>query len=568
MESLGSAVDKKERIFPWLEGLFLGLLVLLLVAAGGETVRASYHGLLHSRVGDAVWQQGLMPENPYHAGAALRYYTLYPALGVGLGRLGFGPLWGFALLNGLAAILYAPALDALGRSFQLKFRARRFAFWASVLGFNAFGWFGLFFADSAELGQAPVFVLKALCWSGSPFYWDARLQAFLPKFLNVSSFALALAPALWAMAAATTRPVGGKELSWVQVLAAGFSLGLALALNPLAGGFAALCMASWKLPVLWQKGPARWQWPAAAILAGLVAFPFLVPAFAKAERSESWIGPLAVAGQAWSNGLGPLLLLLPLGILGWRKMEKETRLAWTFAAGLAALLLMFIPLPWGNEYKMARLGAVLWALPAGVCLQGLAARKPILAWALLALAAPTSIWTATAYAAWGNQEVRLPLRWAQGEWRIASERIANPIPEALLQAAENAPAEAVLLMHPAQPGSRVSGGLVQGNALAPSFRQSLFVDLPQIHNDRQEDLADRLDLLFGLYAGQSYGLSGPKKPLAEATALERVRAKFSDRPLLVLSHQQLQALEQALTAAGGESLANESGFSFWLLPPP
>ena len=81
----------------WAEGALLALAIFFILALGGESVRASYHGYLHTTVGEAVLRDGLLPENPYHAGSPLRYYTLYPTLGVLLGKIGIGPTMGICL---------------------------------------------------------------------------------------------------------------------------------------------------------------------------------------------------------------------------------------------------------------------------------------------------------------------------------------------------------------------------------------------------------------------------------------------------------------------------------------
>lgn len=156
----------RERIWPLLEGLLLAALVALVLAASGEAVRASYHGYLHVSVGEAVLREGLRPENPYHAGVALRYYTLYPLLGVTLGRLGnLGPLWAFVALNVLAALLLPVALDALGRRLRLGFAARRAAFWSMLLGFNGLGWIGYLFSAGDPFGSAPVYALMPMTFA-------------------------------------------------------------------------------------------------------------------------------------------------------------------------------------------------------------------------------------------------------------------------------------------------------------------------------------------------------------------------------------------------------------------
>src|SRR6185436_12303810 len=173
-------------------------------------------------------------------------YTLYPLLGAAIGRLGIGPLWAFALIDVLAALLLAPALDALGRAFGLSFRARRAAFLAAVLGFNGLGWIGLVGAEDPGRGVPPVYALLPMTFGGARFGWDARLQAFLPKFLNVTSYAIALPPALLALAICAR---GKKAFVRVAVL-----LALSLALNPLVGGLAGACAAIWVAP----SAPAAW----------------------------------------------------------------------------------------------------------------------------------------------------------------------------------------------------------------------------------------------------------------------------------------------------------------------
>ena len=89
------------------------------------------------------------------------------------------------------------------------------------------------------------------------FGWDARLQAFLPKFLNVSSYAIALPFGLWAMASALR-----DERRSSRAIAAIVPLALSIALNPIVGGFAAIVIAVWVAPTL-ARGRVRERaaWP-------------------------------------------------------------------------------------------------------------------------------------------------------------------------------------------------------------------------------------------------------------------------------------------------------------------
>ena len=262
----------------WLEGLAWASLVGALLWLGGDVVRASYHGYLHTTIGEAVRAEGLRPENPYHAGEALRYYTLYPWLGAWLGSTGLGALHAFAWLNVLAALLLGPALDALGRALGLSWAGRRWAFALTVLAFNACGWLGWWLFPPAD-ASVPVFAFESLTFAAQSWGWDARLQAFLPKYLNVSSFALALVPGLWALAAGWRARRAGT--AWPVLLPAG----VALAINPLVGGFVGLVLLAWGIPVLLRAAtPVRLSWLGAGMGAVLLALPFLLPAFLSCSR--------------------------------------------------------------------------------------------------------------------------------------------------------------------------------------------------------------------------------------------------------------------------------------------
>jgi hypothetical protein len=318
-----------SRAVAWLEGALLALVVALLYVLGGEALRSSYHGYLHAAIGEAVLREGLLPENPWHAGAALRYYTLYPLLGVLLGRIGFGPLLGFALLNGIAALLLGPALDSLGRSLGLGGHARRWAFLAAVLGFNGLGWLGFVVLGMPDEGAAPFFATMPATFASESFGWDARLQAFLPKYLNASSYALSLPFALWALAA------GGPSARtpW-RVLV---PLVLALALNPLVGGFAALVLFLWSLPpILRTAGRQGFGPPLVLALAGILSLPFVAPILRPGPTAESLLGHPAFGGSPFTNLLGPLALLVPLGLAGCLRFQKGARWRWISASLLAA----------------------------------------------------------------------------------------------------------------------------------------------------------------------------------------------------------------------------------------
>ena len=554
-----------ERSDPWLEGVLLALAAGALLVLGGETVRASYHGLLHATAGQAVWREGLRPENPWHAGTALRYYTLYPAAGVGLGRLAGGALAGFALLNILAALLFPPALDRLGHALGLGRRERRWAFLAAVLGFNGFGWLGWFLVEGPGLGAAPVFSLAPLSLHGSSLGWDARLQAFLPKYLNVSGFALALPFALGLLAraleaeATVARGLRGG-------LGTGFAAGVALAWNPLVGGLSALA-AALVLASAWWRSPCRAAFLLGTLPGPLLALPFLLPLLAPPPGGESLVRDLAVAGHPLADLLGPLLWLLPPGLAGLVLLEPGRRRRLLLLLAVLAGVVLAGSLPWANEYKAARLGGVLWALPAGLALARLRASRrpgrplPVL---LLLLALPTTLLTAAAYLAWGAQASPPPVRSTAAGFL---PRLPGIWPEAFRRA-EDGEEDAVWLLHPGQPGSRIPGGVVQGNALAPLLHHPLYVDEPQIHNDAQPDLARRLDEVEVFFEVSSVTPWSEERPASREEALDAIRRRVAPRPLLVVTRPEMAGAVRSLQLAGARRLAHEEGLSLWRLPPP
>ncbi|MBK7643252.1 MAG: hypothetical protein IPJ19_09400 [Planctomycetes bacterium] len=490
--------------------------MLALLALGGDAVRASYHGCLHASVGEAVLREGLRPENPYHAGVGLRYYTLYPALGVLLGRVWGGSMWGFALIDTLAALLLAPALDALGRSLGLSFAARRAAFLAAVLGFNGLGWLGYFVAQGQPFGAPPVYALAPMTLMSEGFGWDGRLQAFLPKFLNVSSYAIALPFGLWALAAARARAC------WIP-------LGLALALNPLVGGFAGVVLLVWRLAAARASGlRATLGWACAGAGAALLALPCLLPSFVPSPGGPSLTGNPALGGGRIANLFGPQHLLLVPALLGFAHLARRERGRLFVPIALAALLVLVGEMPQSNEYKMARLLGLVLALPAGAFIASLGGRGRI-AVALLGLATlPTALAVVRAYLDYGERTHLPSLEAALPPEVRAAERAADPRAVVVVQA----PAEWL----------QATRGLVQGNPLAPILHHSLYADVPQIHNEGQPDLSDRLEDL-------------------RSQDFERMRHRLPTRPFLFLLPD--AALEARLQSSGARELAPGA----WMLPP-
>jgi hypothetical protein len=565
--------DTKSRLAPWVEGLLLAMVVLVVVSMGGEAVRTSYHGYLHTTLGEAVMRDGLMPENPYHAGEALRYYTLYPTLGVLLGRFGMGPLWGFAVLNLLAALLLGPALDALGRRLGLSFLARRGAFLAMVLGFNGLGWWFRGEGPVPPDGAQPLLILRDFT-AAFGMEWDARLQSFLPKLFNVSSFALALPFALAALA----QLLGGlSHAAHAKArLQAGGLLGLATAINPLVGIHTALLFTVMVLEAMRRDGaqPALRRWLPAAGLAVVVALPFLLPLMQSAPEGAPMQSPdFPLAGDGpFANLVGPLAALVLLGIPGWLRLGREGYLLLGAAVG-AAFLMSFLSLPWDNEYKFPRVAAIFLALPAGLALAPSGGGRGALAWAaggLLMLGAmvPTAYRTATAYAAWTDAGL-LPLaEVVDGRLAPTAESAARGLPPTVAAAEAALPRDAVVAMfsrHPVASGRSMGA---TGNRLAPVLHHSLFVDEPQIHNQAMPDLRRRLDLQTSLWTELDWARNGPgTRRMDRAASLAEMRGMLEDRGLAILSLDADEASRAFFAASGGERRASESGVTLWWFPP-
>jgi hypothetical protein len=449
---------------------------------------------------------------------------------------------------------------------------------------NGLGWLG-WLIEPPEQAAVPVFAFQSLTFATESWGWDARLQAFLPKFFNVSSFALALAPTLWALAAGLRALDGraGKYGAWTVLLPAG----LALAINPLAGGFAGACLLVWVAPRLIAASNAeRFAWCGAGLGAVALALPFLLPAFAAAPSGESLTGAVGFQHEGWSNILGPtgiLLLFAGLAIWSW---PADKRARWAAAIAIAALVAVYVRLPWGNEYKLARLAGILLALPCGAWWAARFPWKPV-AFASLAILGPTSVLVVLAYLDWGR-EGQLPALQAEanGALRPRAELAVQSLPPRVQLALESEPREAVLWMNIVHPGIANAQGVVQGNALAPALGHPLFVDRPQIHNDGMPELAQRLawtvgsnNLLrvFGAErGGQMLAVLGDARPsglweardaVGAGQALAEARASLPRRTWLVLTQTDFPGVREALLGAGAQQLAAENSISLWRLEP-
>ena len=541
-----SFFEVRTRFSFW-QGLGLGGAVLLVFLVAGETVQVSYHGALHATVGQAVLEHGLQAENPYHAGVPLRYYLLYPQVASALGGILGSPWWGFSCLAILAAFLFPLALHAFTAACGLSVRACRNAFWVALLGFNAWGWLG-FLLSSAEfsLQGPPVFSLAPLSFSAWPWHWDMRLQAFFVKFLNVSSFAIALPFALWA-GAGFLRILRSKEApgwSWMRVA---LPAGIALAWNPLVGGVIGLAGF-----LLLPKFLFRHGWRSvflsvfSAALVVLVLAPWLLPLLESAPLGGPTVAVNLGSQLGWDL-FGPLGLLLLAAACAWQSLDSAAR--W----GLGALILpalglaLWGDLPWGNEYKLVRWLGILCVPLAALFLTERGSRG--LRWGLAAFALPSFILVLVAYLQWGQVAPDLPWTVRSGHLELRDEE-----QQSLVEAIQNSPDDAVLLVIPLPGGFK---GTVQGHPWAPVCGRSLFVDALHVHNEGQADLHTRQNRAGAWFAAAD--------PLQAVAALQALRSTLPQRSLVICGPVSA-AQEEAAISSSSQLLMKTKTWGAWLFP--
>lgn len=557
-----SELPPRERKAPWLEGLLLaGCVALLLWMPGGNATAVSYHGLYHAGIAQSI-ADGFPPEDPYFAGEPLHYYYAWQAAVAGIAAwFGVGPLFSIQLLNLLAALLFALGLDAAGRAAGLSHAARRWAFPLAVLGFNGAGWLGGLFSWSETrqlLAQEPALpALYAL--QNFQFGWETRNLSFLSKLLNASSHALALGPALFAIAPTLAEQTRPSASGWLAPLRGGAWLALTLALNPVIGFAVGLAMAAARFarPQSWS---AFRPWIVAALFALLLAAPFLWPLFGGDGESAAidwrWL-------RIW-NLVGPGLALLPLLWLGlhWERLgpARGRLLAALAAVGWCAIALA---LPLGNEYKFIRIFWMLAALPCGAQLASWLSmgRGRSLAVLYLLLLLPTTAATAWQYARVGRQVA--PVAEVDGVLLVRgsvrdpeSGRRVRP----WIQAIRTLPADAVLVDEPALAGGWLGGMVIaQGSPLVPLTSRSLFTDRADFHGVS----------MHGMEAvGQRIAL-GNAAQRGEPDALRAIGALFQGRPVYLLRRPGAEERNPGSTArleeALGGPVAESAGLAIYHL---
>lgn len=357
--------------------VFCALLCAFLLLRGNAS-RVSYHGLLHSALVQAV-ERRAPPQNPFFAGAELSYYWFYHAMGACIaGACKLAPTLALAAINVWAATtmplaLYFWCAPLLGRA-----RRELGATLLAIFGLNALG--GILWLLHGMPWQAPTEPMELLgVLRGGVGAWDARLAFGFSKFANLSSYPASLTLLIGANLCAAHALRHGKR-PWVGMCAC--LHGATLLVNPITGGIGAaatvlaalgcsssrarlrlpLLIALWCLPGLWLTlqasagyggSVAQFVLPSGAKLWGVVAplLPLIVAAsflllkFGPAARAERRAAQAAVQATS-SGGSEPARNLKP----AWAQLCS--------AALLPLLLAPMIELPYSNEYKLIRLGAV------------------------------------------------------------------------------------------------------------------------------------------------------------------------------------------------------------------
>ena len=556
-------LDVKQRAWPWIEGFILATLVLVVVTLGGESLRVSYHGLLHTTIGEAVLRDGLLPENPYHAGQQLNYYTLYPALGVLLGRLGGGPLWGFALLNIFAALLIGPALDSVGRRLKLDFAARRSAFWCMVLGFNFFGYWLARDVAVPPLGALPMLILEPTTNFFDLFSWDARLQSFVAKFLNVSSFACSLPLMLFALSNALADTRRSRYMTAVL-------LGFCVAINPLVGAFSALLVVFQAMATTGLVLQQLKTWAGLSVISLAIAVPFILPLLLNNSSELASAAALPFVGDgALFNLLGPCLLLIVMAAFSIMRTAATARRVLVIAMGLAVLF-SFSHLPFNNEYKFPRLLAIFLAIPAGNFVASFSTNifKKALVLLVVALSVPTAFNTVKAYSSW-NIKSALSLEESSGGKLVprADGQGASALPQHILDALADTSKSTVVMMHPRHPGAGSMGLGSQGNQWAPVLNRVLFVDRLQIHNQSHlSEVRQRLDMSVAVWEGKRWPAKENSLAYPAHQALADARQEVAGRQLAVIGLSSHSASYDLLQQSAAATLvARQDDVCLWLL---
>lgn len=580
-----------------------GLVIAGAVAAllfSGSAVRVSHHGLLHASILMGT-ERALPPENPWMGAEPLAYYWVWHAYAAHLGRaLSLAPTQALALTN-----VWALAWMPLAFSFALAPIARcgkREVLGAlgALLTLNAWGgWRWLFGASGASpTPQSPSELLAGLRTTlipvveGAPVF-DPRLALGLSKFLNLSSYpcALGLLVAAWF---ATAHALRNGARPWVG-LAALFYAACAL-INPLVG-----------LPALAIALACALLFPGRPGLRVDLGLPLMLAAIPGGMWYVSASQHLTGAGVGLDLDPSrllpaaiPVVLLWPLALIALLARLRSARDQRSVALFLGANALGFglaaawIALPYANEYKFVRLGALAAGSLAGLGLVDAWARGGLLRWSAAALALVVGGgallgnyfgWQSYRYLA----QFDLPL--VEHERGLApqpAERVPVQVSLAemfaLLRESSALRAERPLLMvdvldpeggawwgtslEGARPWKFTQANNLQGHEAAAFCGMDLFVDRPNqalLEGQRRRDL--RISMLRALaeevrlpvqLEGQLRAIERPLLMLVEPDQIERLARRVPRAPI---------DLERRLVQFGFGEVARTQQHALYAYPP-
>jgi hypothetical protein len=512
----GAAPRRSREPAPRGSCLALGLALtaaagLAAIFAASDRLRISIHGMLHTAILLRAEQGEIPPENPFFAGEGLRYYFVWhlaAAVPVELG--GVEPTLAFAATNVSALLAFLLLLGVLGGLLGATRAAAPLALLLGFLSLNALGALGFAERAAAAKGFAtleqlatgldPIRYLQALSLGD-----DDRVTATLTKFLNASSFpiALALLVATWLAAAKIARRGEGHDAGWLAILA--IATAGCIAMSPITGltgglvlgaGFALRLVAGLAQRDRATRGAALSA--LAALAAGLaLALPFV---WMGGGEEQGAIGLRPTAGKArdFLLALAPLLVVaLPAWIAAVRRASPLA-----IAALLLPPLAVVLWFPVNSEYKLVRMAAPLLGVFAALSIDALVARRRglglALAFLMVAASVPTNWIALRAYLAHAHATLGLDVD--HGRPRLAPER--HP-PQLLYDwLIENAPRDAVVLDDVLGPVRHFAGPL-HGAEVPALTGLPVFTDRPSYMNDYEPELNARLAILEKLYTGRA-----------------------------------------------------------------